>query len=86
MEQRRAHGTSLWLPCYRIAMFGVVTYVANDHVNVGAAVILTVGSVVGTLIGTAWLARAPKRLLSLLFAALLVVIGGSTAVRARHHS
>ncbi len=71
MEQRRAHGTSL-AAVLPIAMFGVVTYVANDHVNVGAAVILTVGSVVGTLIGTAWLARAPKRLLSLLFAGLLV--------------
>ena len=72
MEQRRAHGTSL-AAVLPIAVFGVVTYITNDHVNVGAAVALTVGSLAGTLIGTAWLARAPKRLLSLSFAVLLVV-------------
>ena len=72
MEQRRAHGTSL-AAVLPIAMFGGVTYVANDHVNFGAALALTVGSLAGTLIGTAWLARAPKRVLSLSFAVLLVV-------------
>ena len=72
MEQRRAHGTSL-AAVLPIAMFGLVTYVANDHVNVGAALALTVGSLGGTLLGTAWLTRAPKRLLSLTFAALLAV-------------
>lgn len=72
MEQRRAHGTSL-AAVLPIALFGVVAYIANDHVNVGAAIALTVGSLAGTLLGTAWLARAPKRLLSLLFAVLLVV-------------
>lgn len=72
MEQRRAHGTSL-AAVLPIAVFGVVTYIANEHVNLGAAVALIGGSLVGTLLGTAWLARAPKRLLSLSFAALLVV-------------
>ena len=72
MEQRRAHGTSL-AAVLPIALFGLTTYVANDHVNVGAAIALTVGSLVGTLIGTAWLARAPKRLLSLGFAGVLAV-------------
>ena len=70
MEQRRAHGTSL-AAVLPIAMFGLVTYVANDHVDLGAAVALTVGSLGGTLLGTAWLARAPKRLLSIGFAAVL---------------
>jgi len=72
MEQRRAHGTSL-AAVLPIAMFGLITYVTNDHVNVGAAVALTVGSLGGTLLGTAWLARAPKRLLSFTFSALLAV-------------
>ncbi len=72
MEQRRAHGTSL-AAVLPIAMFGLITYVTNDNVNVGAAVALTVGSLGGTLLGTAWLARAPKRLLSFTFAALLGV-------------
>ncbi|MFM8266345.1 MAG: sulfite exporter TauE/SafE family protein [Acidimicrobiia bacterium] len=72
MEQRRAHGTSL-AAVLPIAVFGLVTYVANDHVNVGAAVALIAGSLIGTLLGTAWLARAPKRVLSLTFAALLAV-------------
>jgi uncharacterized membrane protein YfcA len=72
MEQRRAHGTSL-AAVLPIALFGVVTYVANDHINVGATIALTLGSLAGTLVGTSWLARAPKHLLSLSFAALLVV-------------
>ena len=72
MEQRRAHGTSL-AAVLPIALFGLVTYVANDHVNVGAAVALIAGSLIGTLLGTAWLARAPKRTLSLAFAAVLAV-------------
>ncbi|MFZ8967243.1 MAG: sulfite exporter TauE/SafE family protein [Ilumatobacteraceae bacterium] len=71
MDQRRAHGTSL-AAVLPIAVFGVVTYVANNHVNIAAAAALTGGSLVGTLVGTAWLNRAPKRLLSLSFAALLV--------------
>ena len=84
MEQRRAHGTSL-AAVLPIALSGLVTYVANDHVNLGVAGALIAGSLIGTLLGTAWLARAPKRTLSLAFAAVLVVsavrllfeIGGS---------
>lgn len=72
MEQRRAHGTSL-AAVLPIALFGLTTYVAHRHVNVGAAVALTAGSLLGTVIGTAWLARAPKRTLSLSFAVLLFV-------------
>lgn len=72
MEQRRAHGTSL-AAVLPIALFSLVTYVANDHVNVGAAAALVAGSLIGTVLGTAWLARAPKRTLSLGFSAVLVV-------------
>jgi uncharacterized membrane protein YfcA len=71
MEQRRAHGTSL-AAVLPIALCGLVTYVANDHVNVAAAVALIAGSLGGTLLGTAWLAKAPKRTLSLGFATVLV--------------
>jgi uncharacterized membrane protein YfcA len=72
MEQRLAHGTSL-AAVLPIASFGLITYVANGHVNVGAALALIAGSLGGTLLGTAWLSRAPKRTLSLGFAAVLVV-------------
>ena len=72
MDQRRAHGTSL-AAVLPIALFGLTTYVTNKHVDVGAAIALTIGSLVGTLIGTAWLARAPKRMLSLAFAGVLAV-------------
>ena len=72
MEQKRAHGTSL-AAVLPIALCGLVTYIANDHVNVGAVVTLTAGSLVGTVLGTAWLARAPKRLLSLVFSGVLTL-------------
>ena len=44
MEQRRAHGTSL-AAVLPIALFGLTTYVANDHVNVGAAIARTASKV-----------------------------------------
>lgn len=72
MEQRRAHGSSL-AAVLPIALFGLTAYVANDHVDVGAALALIAGSLGGTLLGTAWLARAPKRTLSPGFAMVFVV-------------
>ena len=72
MEQRRAHGTSL-AAVLPIALFGVGSYFRNDHIDLGAALALTAGSLIGTFVGTAWLARAPKRVLSVSFAGLLVV-------------
>ncbi len=72
MEQKRAHGTSL-AAVLPIALCGLVTYIANDHVNLGTVVTLTAGSLVGTVLGTAWLARAPKRMLSLVFAGVLTL-------------
>lgn len=74
MDQRRAHGTSLAgvLP---ISMASIVTYWVHDHIDWGVTLWLAIGSVCGALIGARLLAVLPKRVLTLLFVAVLAIAG-----------
>lgn len=75
-QQRLAHGTSL-AAIIPISAAGVVVYAVHGLVDVGTASFLTVGSVVGSLLGTRLLHALPQRTLRLIFAGLLA----ATAVR-----
>lgn len=74
MDQRRAHGTSLAgvLP---ISMASIVTYWAQDHIDWTVTLWLTIGSVGGALLGARLLAVLPKKVLTLLFVAVLAIAG-----------
>lgn len=74
MDQRRAHGTSLAgvLP---ISMASIVTYWSNDYINWHVAIWLAIGSVAGALLGARLLAVLPKRVLTLIFVAVLTIAG-----------
>lgn len=74
MDQRRAHGTSLAgvLP---ISMASIITYWIHDHIDWTVTLWLTIGSVGGALIGARLLAVLPKRVLTLLFVAVLAIAG-----------
>ena len=74
MDQRRAHGTSLAgvLP---ISMASIITYWSHDHINWNVAIWLAIGSVVGALVGARLLAVLPKRVLTMLFVAVLAIAG-----------
>jgi uncharacterized protein len=74
MDQRRAHGTSLAgvLP---ISMASIITYWVHDHIDWTVTLWLTIGSVGGALIGARLLAVLPKRVLTLLFVAVLAIAG-----------
>jgi hypothetical protein len=72
MDQRLAHGTSL-AAVLPISLTSLVTYAAHDNVDWTAAVFLSIGAVVGAVIGTKLLHALPHRTLGMLFAAVLVV-------------
>ena len=72
MNQRLAHGTSLGavLP---IAVSGVVGYGVEGEVDWPVAIALTVGAMVGAVIGTHALHVLPVRVLAYAFAAVMLV-------------
>jgi uncharacterized membrane protein YfcA len=76
MDQRRASATSL-LAILPASIVGSITYLAHGSVDLLAALLLAVGAIVGTLIGSWLLSRVPLAVLRWLFIALVVV----TAVR-----
>jgi len=74
LDQRMAHGTSL-AAVLPISAASLVSYWAHDHVDWSVALFLSLGAIVGAVIGTALLARVSKRALSLTFAGILFVAG-----------
>lgn len=72
MDQRLAHGTSL-AAVLPIAVASVATYAAHDNVDWPIALWLSLGAVVGAVIGTRLLHVLPHRVLALLFAAVVLV-------------
>jgi uncharacterized membrane protein YfcA len=73
MDQRRAAATSL-VAIIPASLAGSLTYLARGQVDVPAAVLLAVGGVVGSLLGTRLLRRLPLALLRWMFIALLVIV------------
>ncbi len=76
LDQRLAHGTSLaaTLP---IAVASFVTYLVHGNVDWSVAGWLSLGAVIGAVVGTNLLAVLPKRTITIVFIAIVVV----TAVR-----
>jgi len=76
LDRRLANGTSLaaTLP---IALASLGTYVYNDNVDWAVAGILTVGTVVGAVIGTKLLTILPKRTITIVFTVTVL----ATAIR-----
>jgi len=72
MDQRRAHGTSL-AAVLPISISSLVTYWAHDHVDWPVALFLAVGAVAGALLGTKLLKTVKHEVLSMGFAAVLIV-------------
>ena len=76
MERRLAHGTSLaaTLP---VAAASLVTYTIGGNVDWPVAACLAVGAIVGAVVGTQLLQVIPKRPLTIIFVAVILL----TAVR-----
>ncbi len=76
MEQKLAHGTSLaaTLP---VASASLVTYWVGDHVDWPVAGCLAAGAIFGALAGTHLLQIVPKRPLTMIFVAVILL----TAIR-----
>lgn len=71
MNQRLAHGTSL-AAVLPISVASLATYAVNDNVDWTVAVLLSLGSAIGVLAGTAYLHIAKTRTLTVLFAMILI--------------
>jgi len=76
LDRRLANGTSLaaTLP---IALASLSTYVYNGNVDLAVAGLLTVGTVVGAVIGTTLLTILPKRTITIVFTVTIL----ATAIR-----
>ena len=75
MDQRRAAATSL-VAIVPTAIAGSIQYLALGHLDVVAGLLVAVGGIGGSLIGTRLLRTLPLGWLRWLFIALLVVVGG----------
>jgi uncharacterized membrane protein YfcA len=73
LDQRIASGTSL-AAIVPMASVGVISYAVGGSVDWIAALLLVVGSVVGAQIGSYLLNRIPRKVLSWLFIAFIVVV------------
>jgi uncharacterized membrane protein YfcA len=71
MSQRLAHGTSL-AAIVPIAAAGVIGYLLDDKVDGTAALWITVGAMVGAIVGTKALQVLPQHALRLAFAFILL--------------
>jgi uncharacterized membrane protein YfcA len=71
--EREATGTSM-MAIVVIAAFGVILYGAYGKVDPPNAALVGIPAIGGAIVGTALQQRVPERAISLLFAALLVVI------------
>lgn len=72
MDQRRAHGTSL-AAVLPISISSLITYWSHDHVDWPVALFLAIGAVAGALLGTKLLKTVKHEVLSMSFAAVLIV-------------
>lgn len=71
MDHRRAHGTSL-AAVLPIALSSMITYWTHDHIDWPVTLCLTIGALVGAVIGTHFLNVVSQSALALGFAGLLV--------------
>ncbi len=71
MERRRAHGTSLaaTLP---ISLASLATYLAHGNVDWAVAFFITIGALVGAIVGTHLLHVIPKNVLVIIFVATIL--------------
>ena len=76
MDKRCAHGTSL-VPVLPITVASLIGYTLEDKVDWPVGVLLAIGAVGGTIIGTHILHVLPQRVLGYVFAGFLLL----TAVR-----
>ena len=73
LDQRTAAATSL-VAIIPTAIVGSVTYLANDQIDLAAGGLVSVGAVVGALIGTRLLRRIPLTWLRWMFIVFVVAI------------
>ena len=80
LRQHRAQATSL-AAIVPIAMVGAIVFGGADAVDLAAAVVLIVGSVIGVRVGAMVMHRLSDQRLSWIFAAFLVVVALTMLVR-----
>jgi uncharacterized membrane protein YfcA len=77
MPQHRANGTSL-LAIVPIALVGALVYYfqgAHPQVDLGFALLLVIGSVLGAYLGARAMYRIPERQLAVVVVAVLLLVG-----------
>jgi hypothetical protein len=78
-QEREATGTSL-AAIVLIALFGVAGHGAFGNVDFAKGVLIAVPAVAGVVVGTALQQRVPERVVSAVFATLLVLSAGALAL------
>ena len=78
-QEREATGTSL-AAIVLIALLGVAGHGAFGNVDFAKGVLIAVPAVAGVVVGTALQQRVPERVVSAVFATLLVLSAGALAL------
>jgi len=74
LTQHQAHGTSLAVIVFTV-LSSLLSYAYSGTIDVGIAILLTIGSVIGVRLGALWMTRVPARRLRQIFGAFLLIVG-----------
>ena len=73
-SQHMAQGTTLGMLVMPVGILGVYLYYKNGYVNFKASVLLALGFVIGSLLGTKIAVQLPAHTLRKLFAILMIIL------------
>ena len=73
-SQLSAQGTSLGLLMFPVGILGVIQYYKQGHVNFNIVIILAIGFIVGSFLGSRISLSLPQDLVKKLFATLMIII------------
>ncbi len=74
MNQHEAQGTSLMVLLFPIGIFAVLNYAKSGYVNYKFAVLLIIGFLLGSFLGSKLAINLPEKLLQKSFAILLILV------------
>ena len=75
MSQHEAQGTSIFTLTFPVLVLGAVNYFKADHVDVPKAVLLAIGIVVATYVGSKFALGIDPATMRRAFGGMLVVVG-----------
>lgn len=72
-SQKQAQGTSLGILLLPVGILGVMQYYKNGYIDLKVVLIVSLGFVIGALLGSKWAVKLPEAILKKAFAVIMVI-------------